>query len=139
MRLGSRAHHWLMTALVVLDPITLVLSVGYAAAAAATGASVRWDPGRAFVVCTGASARLHGGGGTTVGCVYVTSAADVSEPVRWHESRHRDQWAIAGPLFAALYAEEVLRTKKDFTRNVWERWAGLVDGGYVPAPTTEPA
>ncbi|MDQ1702490.1 MAG: hypothetical protein QOF57_1742 [Frankiaceae bacterium] len=131
LRLGRRGHHWFYTAMVALDPVTLVASVVYAAAAAATGGRLSWDPARAMVVCTKASPRLHGGGGTTVGCVYLTSAADVSEPVRWHESRHRDQWGVAGPLFAALYLAEVLRTKKDFTRNVWERWAGLEDGGYV--------
>ncbi|MCU1676395.1 MAG: hypothetical protein JWM93_1153 [Frankiales bacterium] len=116
--------------MVWLDPVTLAASLAYAAAAAATGGHLSWDRGKAILICTGASPRLHGGGGTTVGCVYVTSAADVSPPVRWHESRHRDQWAVAGPLFAALYLAEVARTKKDFTRNVWERWAGLEDGGY---------
>ena len=132
LRLGRRAHHWTYTALVVLDPVTLAASVVYALLARVSGGSLRWDGGRAMLVCTGASARLHGGGGTTVGCVFVTSSADVSERVRAHESRHRDQWGVAGPLFAALYLGEVLRTRKDFTRNVWERWAGLADGGYVP-------
>jgi len=132
LRLGRPGHHWTYTALVVLDPVTLLASLAYAAAAAVSGGRPRWDGRRAMLVCTGASPRLHGGGGTTVGCVYVTSAADVSDRIRVHESRHRDQWGVAGPLFAVLYLGEVLRTRKDFTRNVWERWAGLEDGGYVP-------
>ena len=128
---GGRLHAWALTALVALDPVTLLASIGYAAAARVSGARLRWDRTRALLVCTQASPRLHGGGGTTVGCVYVTSSLDVSEAIRLHESRHRDQWAVAGPLFAALYGAEVWRTKKDFTRNVWERWAGLEDGGYL--------
>jgi len=131
LRVAPPGQQWCYTALVVLDPVTLVASLAYAAAAAVSGARLRWDTGRAMLVCTGASPRLHGGGGTTVGCVYVTSAADVSAPVRTHESRHRDQWAVAGPLFAVLYLAEVVRTKKNFTRNAWERWAGLEDGGYI--------
>ena len=138
LRVGGRGHHWVMTALVVVDPLTLLLSLGYAAVARASGGHITWDSAHGMVVCSGASPRLHGGGGTTVGCVYVTSSPDVSTQIRCHESRHRDQWAIAGPLFALLYGAEILRTKTDFTRNVWERWAGLEDGGYLPA-TTEPA
>ena len=146
LRVGGRSHPWLMTALVALDPLTLLLSLGYAALARASGARVAWDRTHGMVICTGSSPRLHGGGGTTVGCVYVTSASDVRTEICCHESRHRDQWAIAGPLFAVLYGAEILRTKTNFTRNVWERWAGLEDGGYLPASTattgsatTEPA
>jgi hypothetical protein len=135
VRRGGRAHHAVLTALVALDPVTLVASLVYAAVAAATGAALRWDTRRAMLVCTGVRARIHGGGGTTVGFVYVTSSPFVDDRVRFHESRHRDQWAIAGPLFAVLYAGELLRCKGDFTRNVWERWAGLTDGGYVSPRT----
>ncbi len=130
LRPGRPRHHWSFTALVALDPVTLVASLAYAAAGAASGGRLRWDRRRALLVCTDASPRLHGGGGTTIGCVYLTSASQVPERVRMHESHHRDQWAVAGPLFAALYLGEVVRTRKDFTRNVWERWAGLADGGY---------
>jgi hypothetical protein len=137
LRLGGRAHHAVLTALVVLDPVTLAASLVYAVIAAIGGATLRWDARRAMIVCSGASSRLHGGGGTTIGFVYVTSSTSVGDAIRFHESRHRDQWAVAGPLFALLYAEELLRCKGDFTRNAWERWAGLADGGYAsPQPSS---
>ena len=49
-----------------------------------------------------------------------------------HESRHSDQWAMFGLAFPALYGAESVRTDGDFHRNVFERWAGLHDGGYLP-------
>jgi hypothetical protein len=68
--------------------------------------------------------------GTTVGNVWLYGDLDGADRHR-HESRHSDQWAMFGPAFPALYGAESARTKGDFHRNVFERWAGLHDGGYL--------
>ena len=67
--------------------------------------------------------------GTTVGNTWLYG--DLDGPARHrHESRHSDQWAMFGPAFPAFYGAESARTQGDFHRNVFERWAGLHDGGY---------
>ena len=48
------------------------------------------------------------------------------------ESRHSDQWAMFGLAFPALYGAESVRAEGDFHQNVFEQWAGLHDGGYLP-------
>jgi hypothetical protein len=77
---------------------------------------------------------MHGGyanAGTTVGNVWLYGDLDGTDRHR-HESRHSDQWAMFGPAFPALYGAESARTGGDYNRNVFERWAGLHDGGYLP-------
>jgi hypothetical protein len=69
--------------------------------------------------------------GTTVGNVWLFGDKGGTERHR-HESRHADQWAMLGLSFPALYAVEHGRTGGDFHQNVFERWAGLHDGGYLP-------
>jgi len=71
--------------------------------------------------------------GTTIGNVWLYGDKDGSDRQR-HEARHSDQWAMfsGGPLFPLLYGVEVLRTGGDFHGNVFEKWAGLHDGGYLP-------
>jgi len=104
-----------------------------------TAGAVAW--GRAH----GGSCDLHGdltvtcasmrGGyanaGTTVGNTWLYGDLGGAERHR-HESRHSDQWAMFGPSFPAFYGVESARTGGDFHRNVFERWAGLHDGGYDP-------
>lgn len=56
-----------------------------------------------------------------------------------HESRHSDQWACwVGLPFLVAYGVAVgwsyLRTGTPALGNVFERRAGLVDGGYLPRP-----
>ena len=78
-------------------------------------------------------ASMHGGytnAGTTVGNVWLYGDLDGSDRHR-HESRHSDQWSMFGPAFPAWYGAESVRTRGDFHRNVFERWAGLHDGGYT--------
>lgn len=78
-------------------------------------------------------ASMHGGytnAGTTVGNVWLYGDLDGSARHR-HESRHSDQWSMFGPAFPAWYGAECARTDGDFHRNVFERWAGLHDGGYA--------
>jgi hypothetical protein len=69
--------------------------------------------------------------GTTVGNVWLYDDLGGAERHR-HESRHSDQWAMFGPAFPALYGAECARTGGDYHRNVFERSAGLHDGGYLP-------
>ena len=72
--------------------------------------------------------------GTTVGNVWLYR--QLGGPARHrHEARHADQWAMLGPLFPLLYGAETLRTS-DLEQSVFERWAGLHDGGYLRRPTT---
>lgn len=67
--------------------------------------------------------------GTTVGNVWLYG--DLGGPDRHrHEARHADQWAMLGALFPVLYGAESLRTD-DLEQSVFERWAGLHDGGYL--------
>jgi hypothetical protein len=78
-------------------------------------------------------ASMHGGyanAGTTVGNVWLYGDLGGSDRHR-HESRHSDQWSMFGPAFPAWYGAECARTHGDFHRNVFERWAGLHDGGYA--------
>jgi len=77
---------------------------------------------------------MHSGyanAGTTVGNVWLYGDLGGTERHR-HESRHSDQWAMFGPAFPALYGAECARTGGDYHQNVFERSAGLHDGGYLP-------
>lgn len=51
-----------------------------------------------------------------------------------HEARHSTQWAVLGPLFLPLYLAamgwSMLCTGDRAAGNVFERLAGLADGGY---------
>jgi hypothetical protein len=56
-----------------------------------------------------------------------------------HEERHADQWAcFLGlpmlPLYLAAAGWSLLRTGDPASRNAFERWAGLADGGYRDRP-----
>lgn len=76
---------------------------------------------------------MHGGyanGGTTVGNVWLYGDKDGAERHR-HEARHSDQWAMFGPAFPGLYGAECVRTGGDYRHNVFEKWAGLHEGGYL--------
>lgn len=76
----------------------------------------------------------------TVGNVILTKHDDgylLARPrLLHHESRHSDQWACwVGlpflPAYAVAAAWSYLRTGSPALGNVFERRAGLVDGGYV--------
>jgi hypothetical protein len=76
---------------------------------------------------------MHGGyanAGTTVGNVWLYGHKGGTDRHR-HESKHSDQWAMFGPAFPGLYGAEAVRTGGNYHRNVFERWAGLHDGGYL--------
>ena len=116
----------------------------HAATARPTGMSVLWARAHDGTLCRGADglllARMPDGGyaraGTTVGSVFLTgegTVRDPDSPLIDHEQRHVEQWAIGsflgGPFafpLAYVTAESVLPE----SRNVFEQWAGLGDGGY---------
>ncbi|HMC41841.1 MAG TPA: hypothetical protein VKI20_02435 [Acidimicrobiales bacterium] len=90
-----------------------------------------------FMCCARVPRWLNGPrGGMTVGNVYLTSGGEPAPDLRRHEVRHADQWALLGPVaFPILYgvAELVARLRGKGPRaNLFERWAGLSEGGYVP-------
>jgi hypothetical protein len=55
-----------------------------------------------------------------------------------HEDRHSSQYAVLGPAYLPLYllavAWSYLRTGDHWSRNLFERHAGLTDGHYVERP-----
>jgi len=88
-----------------------------------------------FMCCTNVPRWLNGPrGGVTIGNVFLTSGAGPTPELRRHEVRHADQWALLGPLaFPVLYvlAEGIAWLRgKGPEGNVFERLAGLGDGGY---------
>ena len=90
-----------------------------------------------FVECSGMRPGSYARGGTTIGNAWLHGGLGGPERRR-HELRHADQYALLGTTaFTALYGLNALVTRNRPHRNVFERWAGLADGGYAPAgPTT---
>jgi hypothetical protein len=79
-------------------------------------------------------------GAFTVGNVVITprSMADLGDRVLEHEERHTWQYMACGTFFMPLYVGAMawswLRTGDRAARNIFERAAGLADGGYVDVP-----
>lgn len=75
--------------------------------------------------------------GFTVGSVVISRRA-LSEAVWEHEMTHVRQYALLGPAFWPAYAAAAgwsyLRTGDWWSRNVFERRAGLRAGGYRERP-----
>ncbi|MFD0483144.1 hypothetical protein ACFQ46_11100 [Kineococcus sp. GCM10028916] len=92
-----------------------------------------------FVECSGMPRGSYGRGGTTVGNVWLHGGLGGPQRRR-HELRHADQYALLGATpFLALYGLNALVTRNRPHHNVFERWAGLEDGGYRhPQPTPGP-
>jgi hypothetical protein len=93
-----------------------------------------------MVVCTNAH-RWFARGGTTYGNFFITGASSVDPATMRHENKHADQWSIFGLALPFLYgANEYYIHSTFFTnsfrntgpgcQNLFERWAGLTDGGY---------
>lgn len=123
-----------MDAVVVLNTVNLTSGVGFLVARAA-GCAVR-RRGR-FWEATGYTWAFPRAGAFTVGAV-VISREPVSEAVWRHEESHVRQYAVLGPAFWPAYALASgwswLRTGDWWSRNAFERRAGLVAGGYVERP-----
>jgi hypothetical protein len=66
------------------------------------------------------------------------SIAEIGESAVAHEERHTWQYTVCGTLFMPLYLVAMgwswIRTGDRASRNVFERAAGLSDGGYVDVP-----
>jgi len=86
---------------------------------------------------TGYGWRFPHAGAFTVGSV-VISRTPLVDLVWEHECAHMRQYALLGPLFLPGYAlaaaYSLWRTGDWWSRNVFERRAGLVAGGYVENP-----
>lgn len=90
-----------------------------------------------FWEATGYRWRFPIAGAFTIGCV-VISRQRVSDVVWQHEVSHMRQYALLGPLFLPAYAAaagySLARTGDWWSRNIFERRAGLVAGGYRENP-----
>ncbi len=118
----------------LLNLVNLTTPCGWAFARAA-GCDVRrrgtgWE-------ATGYRWRFPRAGAFTLGCV-VISRTTLPERVWNHERVHMRQYALLGPVFWPAYvlaaAYSVWRTGDWWSRNVFERRAGLVAGGYRENP-----
>lgn len=88
-----------------------------------------------FVECSGMRPGSYARGGTTIGNAWLHGGLGGPQRRR-HELRHADQYALLGTTaFAALYGLNALVTRNAPHRNVFERWAGLADGGYPTGRT----
>ena len=79
-------------------------------------------------------------GAFTVGNVIITprTIAELGERTVRHEERHTWQYVACGTLFMPLYLGAMgwswIRTGDRAARNIFERAAGLADGGYPDVP-----
>jgi hypothetical protein len=99
-------------------------------------AGARLDNGPdGLVLATSARRRLLRASAYTVGNVVITTRPALDARLLAHESRHATQWAWCVVLFLPLYALAMLWsyavTGDHFSRNWFERRAGLADGHYV--------
>jgi hypothetical protein len=75
-----------------------------------------------------------------VGNVILTPStiAEIGERVTTHEERHTWQYMVCGTLFMPLYVSAMgwswVRTGDRAAHNLFERSAGLADGGYQDVP-----
>ncbi len=97
---------------------------------------------RGLTLATGYRAALPRGAAFTVGNVIILRDERLVRRDRLlvHEERHATQWAaclgvIGFPLLYAVASIWSWTATGDFhSRNVFERWAGLSDGGYRERP-----
>lgn len=117
-----------------LNTVNLTSSAGWLLASAA-GCTVRARDG--YWEATGYRWPFPIARAFTVGCV-VISREPLPEAVWRHEVVHMRQYAVLGPLFWPAYALaagfSVLRAGDWWSRNYFERRAGLAAGGYVEGP-----
>lgn len=122
-----------------MNAATLVSPLGLALAWAG-GAGVRGVRADGVVLTTGYRWPVPAAPAFTVGDVVVLRRgreALLHRPALLrHEVRHAAQWARCGgppflPLYLAACAWSLLRAGDAYSANVFERAAGLADGGYV--------
>jgi len=125
----------------VANVIGLSTSLGLTVAKAG-GATVQAGP-RGLLIATGYQRQLPRAYAFTIGNVVVSrvaTPADIPEELLDHEERHANQWAaLTAPGFLAGYSLASLwswvRTGDVYSRNAFERSAGLLSGGYRERPT----
>lgn len=126
----------------VANVLNLSTPIGLAVARAG-GAEI--SPGqRGLIFATGYRFGFPTGGAFTIGNV-VLSRMSLDDLLRYprvlsHEERHVWQYVVFGgplywPLYCAAMGWSLLRAGDRASRNVFERSAGLADGGYVDRPT----
>ena len=102
--------------------------------AASEGARLERGPD-GLVLARGATGTFPKAGAVTVGNVVILRTGDVTDELLRHEGRHATQWACCVLLFLPLYliavAWSYARTGDHYSRNWFERRAGLADGGYT--------
>ena len=81
-----------------------------------------------MVTCTGT--KLVPRAGFTIGNTFVTKEQNVSAALLRHESIHASQWMLFGANFPAAYTSAEVIGGRGACTNVFERAAGLRDGGY---------
>ena len=120
----------------VVNVVNLSTPLGLAIAAASGARLERAADG--LVLATGARGSFPRADAFTVGNVVVLRTPAPSPALLRHESVHATQWACLIVLFLPLYwlaaLWSYLRAGDHWSRNVFERRAGLADGGYVEAP-----
>lgn len=123
------------------NAVNLSTPIGLAVARAGRAVAV---PGpRGLILATGYRFRFPTGGAFTIGNVVLTRLSR-DELLRYprvlaHEERHVWQYVVFGgplywPLYCAAMGWSMLRTGDRASRNVFERSAGLADGGYLDRP-----
>ena len=121
----------------VVNALNLSTLLGLAVAKAKGAALTRGEDG--IVLALGAHGSFPKADAFTVGNVTIVQVPDPSPHLLAHEARHSTQWACCVVLFLPLYLGAVAwswaRTGDHWSRNVFERRAGLRDGNYVEHPT----
>ena len=123
-----------MDPVIVMNTVNLTTAAGWLVARAA---GCQPNPRDGYWEATGYRCRFPYAGAFTMGCI-VISKEPVSAAVWEHEKSHMRQYALLGPLFWPAYGlaagYSLLRTGDWWSRNVFERRAGLVAGGYAENP-----
>jgi hypothetical protein len=120
----------------VVNALNLSTVAGLALAKASGATLTRGRDG--IVLALGARGRFPDARAFTVGNVVVLRVEPDDDLLR-HESHHSTQWAWCVVVFLPLYllavAWSYARTGDHWSRNWFERRAGLESGGYVENPT----
>ncbi len=82
------------------------------------------------MVACGGMRNGYARGGTTIGNTWMYGRLGGRARLR-HESRHATQWAIFGYRFPAAYGLAQVAARGRSQGNIFERWAGLREGGYA--------
>jgi hypothetical protein len=121
----------------VRTAFTLPVTVAATTVAVAARATCAWDARHWVVVCTRPRAPIFRLGGTTYGATFVTPQSAPDACLVAHEARHGDQYVLGlGDPLPFVLAYAVAEATKGATGgfNLFERDAGLEDGGYVAGP-----